>query len=54
MKKYVELKVDRALAGQLDVLRKRQIDRFDAVVRIRGMLAEIDHCMQPNVQKNGA
>ena len=45
LKKYVDWKVDKALAGQLDVLRKRQIERFDAIVRIRGMLAEINHCI---------
>lgn len=45
VKKYVDWKVERALAGQLDVLRKRHIERFDAIVRLQGMLAEIRHCM---------
>ena len=45
VKKYVDWKVDKALAGQLDVLKKAHIERFDAIVRIKGMLAEIDHCM---------
>lgn len=45
IKKYVDWKVDKALAGQLDVLRKLHVERFDTVVRIKGMLAEIDHCM---------
>ena len=45
VKKYVDLKVDKALAGQLDVLRKAHIERFDTVVRIKGIVAEIDHCM---------
>jgi hypothetical protein len=44
-KKYVDLKIDRALSGQLEVLRKAQTDRFEVVVRLTGLLTEIHHCV---------
>ncbi len=45
-KRYTDWRIDRALSGQLDVIRKRHVTRFDAVVRIHGMLAEADHCIR--------
>jgi hypothetical protein len=45
-KKYTDWRIDRALSGQLDVIRRRHVARFDAVVRIHGMLAEADHCIR--------
>lgn len=45
VKKYFDWRVDKALTGQLDVLRKAHVERFDSVVRVKGMLAEIDHCI---------
>lgn len=45
IKRYIDWKVDKGLAGQLEVLRKRHVERFNIIVRIEGMLAEIDHCM---------
>lgn len=45
-KKYTDWRIDRALSGQLDVIRKRHVARFDVVVRLHGMLAEADHCIR--------
>src|ERR1044072_3210563 len=46
VKRYVDWKVDKALAGQLDLIRKAHVERFDVVVRTKGMFAEIDHCIE--------
>ena len=45
-KKYIDWRIDRALRGQLEAIRKRHVARFDAIVRIQGMLAEADHCVR--------
>jgi len=45
IKKYVDWRVEKTLAGQLDVLKKAYVERFDTVVRVKGMLREIDHHM---------
>jgi hypothetical protein len=39
LKKYTDWKVDKLLAGQLEVLRKRHVARFDSIVKTQGMPA---------------
>ena len=51
IKKYVDWRVDKTLAGQLDVLKKAYVERFDTIVRIKGMLREMDHYMD-HLKKN--
>lgn len=44
-KKYIDLRVSRAVSGTLEVLRKAQLEKFELTVTLGGLLAEIAHCI---------
>lgn len=54
VKRYIDRRIEMAVGGRIEVLRRLEVGRFEAQAHIRGMLAEVDHAVQHVRRGDGA
>jgi hypothetical protein len=43
--RYIDWEVDKNISGKLEVIKKRHLDKYNAIVDLQGLLSEIAHCI---------